>query len=829
MGDLQRTRRWMTRISSTLFVLILVSSAAPVLLAQAQTGRIEGRLVRADGSGVRGATVVLIETGAAEITGINGEFSFSGLPAGTYSIDAGLGDGLVTVSDLQVTAGETTAFAEVVDWEEELGFSDAVTVSGRTQRVERVVEAPAATTVVPETQIVRSAQHGQVPKLLQFTPGAQVMQGGVWDFNISTRGFNENFSRRVAVLVDGRDQALPFLGFPVWSVNSFPFDDLAGVDFVRGPGAALYGTNSPGGVLNMTSKEPRFNQGGSVRLAFGQLGTLNLDTRWAGELGNDWYARVVGGVRHNELFAVSRVGQPEYSEACAPGTFVDCLVPEVLAIDDDFRMFYGGVRLDKYLQNGLMLTVDAGHSNEVGGVYQAAGQRIQTVASGKVPYATFKLSGDRFNVSTSYAGLISPGGYQTLSTGGVFPLNNSHRIQVEGQTNWNFRDGSVQVVAGGVTAQERFKSFDEVAGRPYALRRFTSESQTPNDAGIRVNRHGLFGQGAWDISDRVRVVLAGRGDWSSYHDFQVSPNLLLTYSLAENQNVRFGFSRAFQAPNALDRFIDIPFSPPADLSGFEAFCTPFGVECGFGQTPVSILGNEFLDVETMRTWEVGYRGVLAERAFVTVDYYRTRTSNKQTGYLPQFGTGLGRLNASYGPWVGPAGLSEEITAQIRGLVPLLTNDFNGSNIILVGSQGLFGDANSQGVDLNLDLQLPGGWQPRFTYSWFDFENLDPRPAAEVFFLPNAPTHTYSLGLTYEGSHVGGSIDMRWVDDFRWSSSFFVGAVPSYRTVDVAASYQLSEEVGVGLTIANLFDSKHWQSFGGSILRRRALMSLHYGW
>ena len=108
---------------------------------------------------------------------------------------------------------------------------------------------------------------GQLAKLLEFTPGAQVTQGGLWDFNIGTRGFNRALSRRVAVLLDGRDLSLPFFGYQGWPAFSFPLDDLSGVEIVRGPSAALYGANASGGVISMTSKEPRFSRGGMVRVA----------------------------------------------------------------------------------------------------------------------------------------------------------------------------------------------------------------------------------------------------------------------------------------------------------------------------------------------------------------------------------------------------------------------------------------------------------------------------------------------------------------------------------------------------------------------------------
>src|SRR5690606_33401083 len=137
------------------------------------------------------------------------------------------------------------------------------------RRAERVTEAPAAVSVIPAAEIAREASHGQLPKLLEFTPGAQVTQSGIYDFNFNTRGLNSSLNRRVAVIIDGREPSVPFLGSQEWASVSFPLDDLEQAEFVRGPSAALYGANASSGVLNLLTRRPRGSEGGLVRLAGG--------------------------------------------------------------------------------------------------------------------------------------------------------------------------------------------------------------------------------------------------------------------------------------------------------------------------------------------------------------------------------------------------------------------------------------------------------------------------------------------------------------------------------------------------------------------------------
>ena len=842
--------------------LIAVPGSAQVQ----ENGRIVGRLVHIDGTGIASATVLLSDgRRPAEIavppvfTERQGQFSFSNLVPGTYSITLILGERSATIPDIPVSSGETVTLADTaVDWV--AGLEEKLTVSAPSRQLERLIDAPAAAALIVGPEIERKASDGQAAKLVEFTPGAQVTQGGLWDFNIGTRGFNRSLSRRVAVILDGRDLSLPFFGYQGWAAFSFPLDDLTSLELVRGPDAALYGSNASGGIISMTSKEPRLSQGGFLRVAGGQQDTINLDGRWAGRLGKasrsnsgeaapaeGWYARAVGGARRSDGFAVSRVDRPEYSSFCDVGAFGDCLPREVVSLDgEDAEVFYGGLRLDRFLKNGLVLTTEGGYAQGGFGVFQAAGQRSKSVGNeGKRPWARFDVKNggrDGFDVSASYDGYYEPSGYIGLSTGTQFN-SNAYRLQVEGQTNRHIRGDAIGVVIGGTAALEKMDSFNpSVGGQTFLFRP------------IRSDKQALFGLGTWKANARLRILLAGRGDWSSLHDFQISPKVSAIYALgtapegrdvagrsASSQTIRVSFGSGFQTPNSLEYFLQAPVAPPADLSALNALCAPFGVDCRFGATPVLALGNEDLGVEKVRTWELGYTGVLGGRALVTAEYYRSHSTNLATSLLPQIGTPLGRLNPRFGPWRGPTGLPPPIVDLIRTLVPLLSNGADGSNLLAAASYAEFRSGRTQGMDLAASYFFAHGWRSFATYSWFDFSLPASARAAEGLLLPNAPPHAFSAGLAYEGRRLDGGVDGRWVHGFRWADGFFLGNVHSYTTVDATALYRLSREasrpptgrragtVSVSLNASNLFDDHHWEAFGGALIGRRVLLGLQYNW
>ncbi len=792
----------------------LLLSTLVALPAWAQ-GRIEGQVLREDGKGIQGVTVVLNELSLTDITRANGLFSFSGVAAGSYALSLALGDQVKPVTGVAVPAGATARVEEKLD--SNSGLAETLTVVSASRRVERVVEAPAAITSVSEAEIEQKASHGQLPKLLEFTPGAEETQSGVYDYNLNTRGFNSSLNRRVATLVDGRDPSVPFLGSQEWAAVSFPLDDIERLELVRGPSAALYGANASSGVLNVTSKAPRYSPGGLLRVAGGELDTVNADGRWAGGLGGGVYLKVLAGARLSGDYTVSRRGAAEYSVPCTTRGQINCLPQEAVPLSrvDDDEIFFGGLRLDKHLDNGMVLTAEGGYADIAGPVFQTGIGRVQVVDARR-PWARVNWNADHFNLLAYYNGRNARR-QLALSSGANLRLDED-AYRVEGQTNWSFAGDKLRLVAGASASSTKIDSLDEATGR-----------QTLLFEPVESDQQAVFGQLDWRVSDKLKLVGAARGDWSSLHDSQFSPKASLVYSFADGHSARVTFNRAFQVPNYSEFFLQANAAPPANLTALNAACRPFGVDCGFGVTRVLALGNEALAVEKIKTWELGYSGVIKNKALLTVDYYRSDASNFITDLLPQLGTPLGRINPAFGPWQAPAGLPAPVADFIRSQVPLLSNNLDGSNILAAASYTNFGEVDTQGVDLGLKYFFVEGGEIFLNYSWFDFQVEQQVQGFENLLQPNSPENRLALGLGWARGPFDANVSMRWVDDFRWAVGPFVGNVESYTSVDVAANYALGEHWKIGINVANLFNNEHWESFGGDLLKRRALASLSFRW
>jgi outer membrane receptor protein involved in Fe transport len=276
-----------------------------------------------------------------------------------------------------------------------------------------------------------------------------------------------------------------------------------------------------------------------------------------------------------------------------------------------------------------------------------------------------------------------------------------------------------------------------------------------------------------------------------------------------------------------------PVSPPVDLSPIEdGLSMAFGRELGLGfnNIPVLALGNENLNPEEISSYEIGYSNILGRKLIFNICYYRNHLKNFPSNMLPF-------VNPSYGPYAPPADLPSEIQTAIletleKNLPPslfaIMSNSLeDGSPIFAWGSLTNTGEVNTQGLELSLKYFFNKYLSAYFNYSWFDFN------VREEFIgdptTPNTPEHRISIGASYISDRIDISVRYRWVDDFLWARGIYKGMVKSYNLVDFTSNIYFGDGFSLGVNISNLLNHKHYQLFGGDILRRNAVATFSYRW
>jgi outer membrane receptor for ferrienterochelin and colicins len=792
---------------ATIVILVSVS-----MFAQA-TGRISGRVTRENGSGVGGVIVSVNELNVAVVTDQNGSYAISPVPAGTYTVSFTIGESSETAESVVVAAGDTATLDRQVTWAPTL--VESVTVYSASRQTERIVEAPAAVSVVTEQEIESQSATGQLPKVIESAPGVDSTQSGLYDFNFNTRGFNSSLNRRILTLVDGRDPAIAFLGAQEWAALSFPLDEMASVELVRGPGSALYGPNAFNGVLNMTTKSPRLNQGGKVQLSGGDLDTIRFDGRYAGSFGNEMFYRFVGGYQQSGDFARSRNVAPEYTVFCTQSGQINCLPRERALELDEAEVAYGGLRLDKHFGTSSTFTIEGGYADLAGPVFQTGIGRVQ-VTDVQRPWARMNYNMPHWNFLAYYDGRKADRQIALSSGAGLY--EDSSNLHGEIQGNYAFFDNKINVV-GGVAYREQEVDTANPAGVQTLM-------ATPQDTEMQ----GVFAQVDIRPVDRLRFVLAGRWDDSTLHDEEFSPKASIVYEFVRNHSVRLTYNKAFQVPNYSEFFLSAPAGAPTTALNpiNEAFKPALGgASLGFDVVPILARGNDDLVVEHITGNEIGYSGIFGGKLFVTADYYQNEVEDFVTDLLP--GT-----NGDYPFYAPPSNLPPQLQAAIiaalKANVPAsilagLTN-VNGRPAIVVSYTNA-GQVDTKGLELGFNYYVSERWLLDANYSWFDFEVQEQRLGDKLF--PNAPEHKYNLGVTFTMPSFDISAKYRWVDEFFWAAGVFAGEIPSYDTVSLAAAFRPTGNVTLGATISNALDNEHYEAFGGDIIERRALGYVNYSW
>ncbi len=158
-----------------------------------------------------------------------------------------------------------------------------ISVSSFARKDEDLWTTPAAVFVITKEDIARSSA-SSIPELLRMVPGLQVAQIDASSWAISARGFNSAYADKLLVLIDGRTVYSEATSGVPWDQIDLPMADLERIEVIRGPGAAVWGTNAVNGVINIITKKTRSTTGLRVSDNFSRIGQV-VDIRYGADLG----------------------------------------------------------------------------------------------------------------------------------------------------------------------------------------------------------------------------------------------------------------------------------------------------------------------------------------------------------------------------------------------------------------------------------------------------------------------------------------------------------------------------------------------------------------
>jgi outer membrane receptor for ferrienterochelin and colicins len=852
--------------------------------AAAQRGAVSGLVTARDGGeSVEGATVTVhAPTGGAvgqATTDEQGRYRI-GVSPGTYSVVVRhVGFSPQTVPAVTVASGATVetnvalvARAVVLDIVDVTSSATARSVGGTLATIGNA-DPVALETRVPPTPL----------DYIQGEVGFDFPKAGIQAGNPVFRGFNNVFSGSLLMINDYR-----FAGVPSLRVNT-PYliattnEDVANVQFLLGPASALYGPNATSGVVHIISKSPFEAQGTTVALGGGERSAFRAGIRHAGAPTSRFGYKISG-----MLF---RAKDWEYTDPA-----------ETLPRDFDIERWSGEIRADYAPSDNSKLILQAGRA-EAGTALEMTGIGTAQANDWSNTYYQARFDWNRLFLQTFLnqshtdntrllrAGQLiidksrviaaqarhgfNLGSRQDFAYGADFQFTDP---RTEGTINGrNEDDDKITEYGGFIQSETQLSSkLDFIASirgdknsrlddpefspraalvfkpQPGQTLRLTFNSAfatpTPNNLFLDVVAQRLSPQLPYFIRTLGvpregfqfrRDCAGGKGGLCMRSPFAAPPGAAVVPFMPTDVTLLWPVVKGLLAMRGVDT-VGLGTPTAAMIPTRLRIVTAPGDTV----TPDQVRDVERLKANLVRTYEVGYSGIVANRVQLTVDgYYETRrnftgpliieTPNAffdapaLVGYLVSRGRTLAQAQA---------------IATVIAPIPFgtVTPDHRlTQNADLMLTYRNFGKLKRWGADLGFEALLTppvlgpersNEWTLYGSYSWVN-KHLFPR--SEVGGVSdvtlNAPKNKAALGVRFGQVPTGLSVDVRgrWADEFPMNSGVFIGTVESYTLVDATVAYRLpfAKSTTISVDATNILNEKHRELVGAPELGRLVLTQL----
>jgi outer membrane receptor protein involved in Fe transport len=640
-------------------------------------------------------------------------------------------------------------------------------------------------------------------------PGVNIAQTSARDFNITLRGAASTLSTSQLALVDGRSLYLDFFGFVAWDLLPINPNEIRQIEVIRGPASAVWGANALNGVVNFISKTPRELDGNSATISFGAFDrsvngadadagtmfTINgtharaVNDRWAYKLSaggytSDAFARPVGVIPGTQTpypnFPNQGTTQPKFDARA------DYDAPE-----GRYKLVFAG-----------------GYAGTEGIIHTGIGPFDMNRGVG-LGYATMRYSRNalRFNVFTNVLngdatallsfgpnGLPIPFDFNTRTYD--VEIGNAHTV------------GTRQVISYG--GNFRYNNFDlSIAPR-----------------GDNRTELGAYIQDEIFLNNFVRLSIGARLDkFDVIDDPVLSPRVALVLKPLPDHAVRLSYNKAFRSPSLINNFLDVTIINQLNFSQLAAI-NPIFTQFGTFNFPVAAGGNTDLKEESTESFEVGYTGVLNNRATVSAAVYFTKNSDEI------FFTQVGRYRAGTPPpgWLqrlAPLGpqLALGVLEGLPPACPSLAAPCTTGGLPSEFSYRNLGTNRNKGFELGVDAAASRAVNVFANYSF----QATPDPDFDLAEVNLPPRHRFNTGMSFSHDRYLGNLSVSFVDDAFFQDvldSRFHGPTESYSQVNGAFGMRwMGDRLTTTLKVINIGNQDIQSHVFGDVIKRQVIGEL----
>jgi iron complex outermembrane recepter protein len=461
-----------------------------------------------------------------------------------------------------------------------------IKVTSVSRKEQKMSEAAAAIFVITQEDIARSGATN-IPDLLRMVPGMDVSQINASTWAVSARGFNDQFSNKLLVLIDGRAVYTPLLGGVNWDTQDVPLEDIDRIEVIRGPGATVWGANAVNGVINIVTKSSSDTKGALIAGGGGTEGVEHGLVQYGGGVQEKFDYRVFANyLNYGSLPAVGGgSGQ------------------------DNWDLLHGGFRTDSKISPNDSLTVQ-------GDLYTGqAGATIIHIFSVAPPVAgnlnvDTQLSGG--NVLARWNHTFSSRSdtsfqfyYDTYERAG--PESDESRSTIDFDFSHHWAWGSRQDVIWGAGYR---RTWNQDVGT-------IDQAFTPPDASLQL--FTFFVQDTFTLlPDRLFFTAGTKVENSYFTGYELEPSGRLAWTPSNWLTLWSAVSRAERTPDQRDVGLDASLAVFPDPNG--------------SSTPVQVIlfGNPKFEPEHLLSYEAGLRAQPNTRLSIDVATFFNRYTDLQT-------------------------------------------------------------------------------------------------------------------------------------------------------------------------------------------------------
>ncbi|WP_456380680.1 TonB-dependent receptor plug domain-containing protein [Thiolapillus sp.] len=444
-------------------------------------------------------------------------------------------------------------------------------VTSISKKKQQLNEVAAAVFVITREDIRRSGVTS-IPEALRMAPGIQVGRIDANKWAVSSRGFNNQFSNMLLVMIDGRTVYNSSFSGVYWDAQDTLLEDIERIEVIRGPGASVWGANAVNGVINIITRQASKTLGGYLTIGAGNEDKVFSGVRYGIKMDNGITARAYMKYNDRDSFLKQNTG----SDA-----------------GDEWQSLRGGFRIDSQPSETDNWTI-------IGDAYQLdENQRINI----------WKDPADQANMiyAPHYLATNIPDNFD--SSGWSILGRWDHQFSADGNSTLQVYIDHTKRAESVVTQkhdtidldfQHEYRGFKQqeiIWGFGYRRIRNTFDNSfsvafLPDRTTLDL--YSAFIQDEISLTDTLRLTLGSKFEHNDFTGFEIQPNVRMAWLPDTRNTVWASVSRAVRTPSRLESGSKI-------VTHIESNSATSDPDIFYS------LGNENFQSEELLAWEMGYR------------------------------------------------------------------------------------------------------------------------------------------------------------------------------------------------------------------------------